>query len=503
MQTLESLTTRTTRAARWRLGGAVVGAGLQFGVGVLLARLLAPADFGVVALAYVVLGLARPVCDVGIGDAIVQRQELTTRHVRTAATFSVLMGIAVAGVLVVLAPAFASMMRDARVVPVLRVLSFALAIRSSAIVSDAMLRRRLEFNKQVVIETSSYVVGYGCVAVGLALFGYGVRSLAWGALAETLLSSIAQIAIVRPDIRPLLARAELGQLLGFGAGTTMNSWVNYVALNGDYFVVGRSLGAASLGLYVRAYTLMKLPHTYVANALSRVMFPAFASVQTEPVRLRRGYLLLTEVVAVVAAPSMAVLAVVAPHFVRALYGPQWLGAVLPLQILCLGGYLRSLYHLGTIVAQSVGQVFQELWREVIYAGLVIAGAVIGSAWGLPGVAAGVSAAILYMYMACGHLALRATGATWTEYFRAQRGGLIASVAAGGVALSTRLLLEASGASSGAITLVVLAAAAVPWTISLVWLLARPDCEPLREWLPPWGARFVQTLSQSRAIGQEP
>jgi len=81
--------------------------------------------------------------------------------------------------------------------------------------------------------------------------------------------------------------------------------------------------------------------------------------------------------------------------------------------------------------------------------------------------------------------------------------LFASVAAGSVALSTRLLLEANGASSGAITLAVLAAATVPWTASLVWLLARPDCEPLREWLPTWGARFVQTLSQSRAIGQAP
>jgi O-antigen/teichoic acid export membrane protein len=503
MQIADTLTARTTRAARWRLGGAVVGAGLQFGVGVLLARLLAPADFGVVALAYVVLGLARPLCDVGIGDAIVQRQELTNRHVRTAATFSVLMGIAVAGVLVVLAPALASMMRDARVVPVLRVLSVALAIRSTAIVSDAMLRRQLEFRPQVVIETGSYVVGYGCVAVGLALFGYGVWSLVWGALAETLLSSIAQITIVRHDFRPMLVRQELDQLLGFGAGATMSAWANYVALNGDYFVVGRSLGAARLGLYVRAYTLMKLPHTYVASALSRVMFPAFASVQTEPLRLRRGYLLLTEVVAIVAAPSMAVLAVVAPHFLRGVYGPQWIGAVVPLQVLCLGGYLRSLYHPSAIVAQSVGQVYQELWREVIYAGLVIAGAAIGSRYGLAGVAMGVSAAIVYMFAACGHLALRATGATWAEYFRAQRSGLFAAVVAGGVALSTRLLLEASGAPSGAIALAVLAAAAVPWTASLARLLARPDCEPLREWLPTWGARFVQTLSQSRAIGQEP
>ena len=213
MQVTDTLTARTTRAARWRLVGAVVGAGLQFAVGVLLARLLVPADFGVVALAYVVLGLVRPLCDVGVGDAIVQRQELTNRHVRTAATFATLMGIAVAGILVMLAPVFASVMRDPRVVPVLRVLSAALAIRSTAMVSDALLRRRLEFRKQVVIETGSYVVGYGCVAVGLALLGYGVWSLVWGALAETLLSSIAQIAVVRHDIRPMLVRRELGQLL--------------------------------------------------------------------------------------------------------------------------------------------------------------------------------------------------------------------------------------------------------------------------------------------------
>jgi O-antigen/teichoic acid export membrane protein len=87
----DSLTTRTTRAAGWRLGGAVVGALSQFAVGVLLARLLTPADFGVVALAYVVLGLARPLCDVSIG-AIVQRQELTNRRVRAAAFMATRLG---------------------------------------------------------------------------------------------------------------------------------------------------------------------------------------------------------------------------------------------------------------------------------------------------------------------------------------------------------------------------------------------------------------------------
>src|SRR5438105_9102303 len=95
----ESLTDRTTRAAEWRLAGAAVGAGSQFAIGVLLARLLPPADFGVMALAFVVLGLARPLGDLGLGGAVVQRRELTDRHVRTAFTSSVLLGLAVAAAL--------------------------------------------------------------------------------------------------------------------------------------------------------------------------------------------------------------------------------------------------------------------------------------------------------------------------------------------------------------------------------------------------------------------
>ena len=174
-----------------------------------------------------------------------------------------------------------------------------------------------------------------------------------------------------------------------------------MALNSDNFVVGRWIGAASLGLYSRAYTLMNLPFTYASAVMSSVLFPAFAQVQGEPPRVRRAYLLLTQLTAMVAASAMATMAVVAPHFVRALYGSRWNGAVLPLQILCVAGYFRALYHLGGVVAQSVGRVYGELRNQTIYAGLVIAGALIGSRFDLPGVAVGVSGAILFMFLATG------------------------------------------------------------------------------------------------------
>src|SRR5262245_27683469 len=312
----ESLATRTTRAARWRLASSVVGAACQLVVGLLLARLLTPADFGVAALAYVVLGFAQPLGDFGLGRAVMRQPGLTDRQIRAALTCSLLGGLVVASGMVVAAPLGAAVMRDPRVAPVLRVLSVGIAVRSTTVIAEALLLRQLDFRRQFMIETSSYLVGYAGVAVTLALLGYGVWSLVWGGLAQTLVTSIAQLMAVRHPSRPLLATRELRDLLGFGLGATASACVNYVALNGDYFLIGRLMGAFNLGLYTRAYGLMNLPHTYASGVMSGVMFPAFAQMRQEPARVRSGYLLVTRLTAMIAAPAMTTMAVVAPHLVQ-------------------------------------------------------------------------------------------------------------------------------------------------------------------------------------------
>jgi O-antigen/teichoic acid export membrane protein len=274
---------------------------------------------------------------------------------------------------------------------------------------------------------------------------------------------------------------------------TLSACVNYVALNGDNFVVGRWIGAASLGLYGRAYALMNLPYTYAAGVMSGVLFPAFAQIQGDQARLRRAYLVVTQLTAIVAAPAMGTMAIAAPHLVRSLYGPRWDGVVVPLQILCLAGYFRALYHLGGVVAQSVGLVYSELWRQVVYASLVTTGAFVGSRYSLAGVAVGVDAAILYMFVATGQLALRATGMSWALYLRVQLAAVVTALVTSGVALSVRLVLEAYRASSVVIALAVVAAAAVPWSVGLLWNLGERDFEPLRGRLPGWCARLADTL----------
>ena len=329
---MHTLTDRTARAAQWRFTGSAFASISQLVVGVLLARLLTPADFGVMALAWVVLGLARYLGDLGIGGAVVQRAALTERHVRTAFTFSGLLGVGAATILAAAAPLGAAALRNPQVTSVLRLLAIGVGVQGAAVVSAALLRRQLDFRRQSFIDIGSYLLGHGGVAVGLALLGYGVWSLAWGSLAQTVVASAAQLAVVRHAMRPLLGRRELADLLHFGLGSAAIAGVNYVALNADNFVIGRLSGAVSLGLYTRAYTLMNVPYTYASSIISSVLFPAFAQVQAEPARLRRAYLMLTQFTAMIAASAMGTMAIAAPHLVRSLYGPQWTGVVLPLQV---------------------------------------------------------------------------------------------------------------------------------------------------------------------------
>jgi teichuronic acid exporter len=488
-----SLADRTARAAPWRFAALVVAAVLQLILTVLLARLIPPAEFGLMALALVVLGGIQPLADLGIGNAIVQRSAITARHVRTAFTFSVLVGLAVAGSAALAAPLAGAVTNNPNVTDVVRWLSIAFASRAIAVVAEALMRRDLDFRRLFVIETSSQVLGYGVVAVSLAVLGYGVWSLVAGAIVQTMVAAGAQLAAVRHAVRPLLGRRELAELLRFGVGAAMTGWVNYVALNGDNFIVGRSLGAASLGLYSRAYALMNLPQTYVAGVMSGVLFPAFSQVQQEPERLLRGYFLVTRLAGMIAGPSMATLAVAAPYLVVSLFGPEWSGMVLPLQVLCVVGYFRALYHLGSVMIQSVGRVYGELARQTVYAILVIAGSVAASSYGLAWIAAAVGAAILYMYVATAQAVLRVTRSGWGPYLRVQRHAAVTAIATCAIALSVRLLLETIDASRATITIGALAAAAVPWSLGVLWELGDPACAAVRPYLPRWCRQLVDAL----------
>lgn len=433
-------------AAQWQFASSIAQAVLQFGVTILLARLLPPAAFGLVTLALIVIGFATLTADLGLGPSVIQHRGLTERHIRVAFTTTTALGACLTFVLYKLAPFGVLLLRDEAFPQVLRALAFVFLLAGVGSAGRALLQRELNFRGLFVIELTSYIVGYALVAVALALLGYGVWSLVFGSLVQRALASLMALLTVRHSIRPLLSYRELRDLLGFGTGASLTAVVNYVARNGDNMIVGRTLGPAALGLYGRAYTLMNLPVSYLAGILSKVLFPAFSEIHSEPERLGRAYLMAVQLTAIIAAPILFGMIVAAPHMIVGLYGDNWVGTVVPLQILCAAGIFRAVYHLGGSVAHATGNVFAELRRQVVYAVLVVAGSIVGGHWGISGVATGIAVAILFIYVAMAELVLRLTRIGWRDFFFAQAPGLLVGTVVGSAALLVRVVLERSSAS---------------------------------------------------------
>ena len=217
----------------------------------------------------------------------------------------------------------------------------------------------------------------------------------------------------------------------------MAAATGYVSLNGDYFVVARYLGAASLGLYTRAYQLMSLPIRQVSNVITAVLFPAFAEIQSEPARLRRAYLGSVSVAALATFPLLTGVAVAAPEILRGILGPSWQGATVAVQVLCVGGFCKTIQALSSALTRAKGAVYLQAARNLLYAFAVIAASLIGKSWGIEGVAVAMVGAMVLMYLMMAHLGLKLVNTGWTRFFAAQRPAallaLLVAIAAYGTA----------------------------------------------------------------------
>lgn len=466
---------RMVTAAQWQFGSSLVRNLLQFAVTVLLARLLSPSDFGLVALALIVLVFAEMVVDLALGPALIQREEITGRQVRVAYTVSSLIGFGVAALLFAGAPLFAWLLGNEAVAVVLRCQALICVFSGLGATARALLQRRLDFRGLFFANLAGDGLGYAVTGIGLALLGFGVWSLVWGGIVRAALQGVVALVWVRHSLRPLLALDELRELLGFGFGVILNRAVCYLSYNGDNFVVGRWLGPAALGLYSRAFQLAQLPSNQFGDVTWNVLFAAYSRLKDDQARAARAYLKGVQLNALGVAPVMAGMIVSGPHLVVGLYGPQWVEATLAFQVLCAVGLFRAIYASTGALTHAFGEVYAEMRRQAVYAVLLIGAALIGLRWGIAGAAAGVAVAVVFMYFAMAQLGVRIAGCRWRDFFAAQLPGVALALGVGATALVVRLALERQGWRSGAIlfAVVVTCAATVPAALYVLPERIRP------------------------------
>lgn len=438
------LTRRTVTGLLWAAWGKTAHAVLQLGILAVMARLLAPTDFGVVSAALVVIGLSGIFSQLGLGPALVQRPELEDRHTDSAFLASIAFGLALGGLVWLIAPLAAAFFRIADVEPVLRALAAVFPLQGVNVVAESLAKRELRFRWLANVDVIAYGLGYGLVGIALAAYGLGVWSLVWGEIAKTVLRDALLLADRRPRLGRLPDGSALKELLYFGGGFTLGRVANYLALHGDALVVGRTLGPGPLGLYGRAYQLMTAPAIGLGGMLDNVLFPAMARVQGEPDRLAAAYRRGVGLLAVTMLPFSVAVFVLAPEIVRVLLGPNWTGVVVPFQVLAVGMTFRTSYKMSDSLARATGAVYRRAWRQIVYAVLVIGGALIGQRWGLAGVAAGVVTALAVNFALMAQLSLAVVPITWRQFVAAHLPASALAVAIAPVLWGTAHLARQAG-----------------------------------------------------------
>jgi len=381
-----SLGVRTLSGFGWSSLTVVIKALLTFLVLAVLSRLLTPNDFGLVGIAWILIELATKFGQTGIGHTLIQRHELTDRHVEIGFTLSTMLGGAVAGAVWLFAPRFGHLFDEPTVSLLLQVLSVTFVIGGVGVVPEHLLRRNLRFKQLMVADLLSYSSGYGLTATILAFQGFGAWALVWGEIMRVLIRTVTTCLYSPPRLRLRLAVREATDLIFRGAGYSLTQVFDFIVRTGGYFVVGRWLGATALGYYTRADRLASLPFQYLGGNLFEVIFPAMAQRQQRVDLVRTVYLHGVELLALAVLPVSALVLLCAPGIVTVVLGAQWSETVPVLRILAIGISFQTVGILNVAAIRASGAVSRETWRQAAHAFFVVFGAWLGSHWGLTGVA---------------------------------------------------------------------------------------------------------------------
>ena len=318
-----SLGPQGVRAMRWSLMTGGLRLLLQVGAQVMLARLLGPQAFGLFAIGMVVLTFAGFVSGFGLSWSLTQRPEVDDEDIRFAWTWQLIAGLLALIALQLAAPAVAALFKEPASESVLRWLSLSCLLQAASAPATHLLTRALNFRTLGLIQLGSYGVGYALVGLPLAWMGLGVHALVAAWLVQAAVVLLASLALCPHPKQPLLWYARAAQTLGTGQAAFLTNLVNWSLVNLDRVIIGRVLGAWSLGLYNVAYNLASVPNSLLLGTLQPAFLAAGAQMQSQSSRLAQAYEQMLATLLVIAVPAFAVLAILAPDLVQSLYGPRW------------------------------------------------------------------------------------------------------------------------------------------------------------------------------------
>lgn len=412
-------------------------------VAVTLARLLAPHDYGLAAIVLVFSNLVAVFSDLALGSALVQRERLTEADRSTVFWTGLATGVGFTAIGIAAAGPVAAFFHQPEVKPLFRVFSLSFVVVSLGSTQTALLTRELAF-RSLELRTMAGTAAGAVAGISLAVLGYGPWAIIGQQLAIVGVSSalLWGLSSWRPQLT--YSRASIRGLAGYSANVLGTRLLFFANRSADNLLIGRFVGAAALGVYSVAYTIMLVPFSQLAGPLQEVLFPALSRMQDDVGRMADAWLRANRAVAAVSIPALLGLIVVAPDFVDVVLGRRWHQVAPVIRILAWVGLLQSLQRLNSSVLQARDRTGPLLRYSVVVLAASLVAFVVGLRWGIVGIAAGyaISSTLVEPYYTW--LTLRALRLGPRELLRTLAGVAQAAV----VAIALVVAAEAAGRAAG-------------------------------------------------------
>lgn len=379
------LRTQAFSGARWTTFATATSTTTQLLQLVVLARILPPEAFGLMAMVTIVIGFAQAYADAGISSAIIYHQDITSEQLSSLYWLNILAGIVIFVVLWLLTPFIAGLFNEPQLTSLLHAVSVVFLIVPLGRQYEVLLQKELKFNLLARQEIIAAIVS-AVLVISCAFAGLGVWSLVIGQLTlisvQTIMLLWVGIRIHRPS-----AHFRFQDLQGywqFGVYQIGERSINFLVQRMDQLIIGSLLGAQALGYYSFAFNLVSQPQSRINPIVTKVAFPTFAKTQDDVPRLQRGYLAVLKMLTAINAPLLIGMAVLAPMFIPLVFGNQWLPSVVLVQLTAIISLMRSIgnpvgslllakgradlgfkWNLGLLLFSSPAIYIAALWGNVI------------------------------------------------------------------------------------------------------------------------------------------
>jgi len=395
-----SLKNKTVSGLTWSFAGDLIEKIIVFIVGIILARLLTPREYGLVGMVTIFIVLTQPFINSGFSQALIRKQDCTQKDFSTVFYFNLLVGLVFYVLLFFAAPLISKFFKEPQLTLLTRVIGIIIIIDAATLIQTTILTKNIDFKKQTYILVSSSLLSGG-LGIFLAFSGFGVWSLVYKTIAQHAIRSALLWYKNRWVPSRVFSKTSFKEMFGFGSNLLISAILDKVYYNIYNLIIAKFFSARDLGLYSRADMFKNMASTNISNIISRVSFPVLSNLQNDPERLSANYKKILTNTMFITLILMISIAAAAEPLILTLIGEKWADAIVYLQLLCFVGIFYPLHAMTRTLLYVYGKSRLFLNLQIVSKLLTIPAIMIGIFFGIKAMIIGmiVAGAIEYFMKA--------------------------------------------------------------------------------------------------------